>query len=88
MLISGNGSSYSCQAFADFARDWGFVHRTSSPLHPISNDHGEVMVGVAKKILKKAKESKQDPGSWNTGIAHYRTVASVLRNVSQGEPDQ
>ena len=61
MLMSGNGSSNSCQAFADFARDWGFVHRTSSPLHPISNDHGEVMVGVAKKILKKAKESKQDP---------------------------
>ena len=61
VLISDNGPSYSCQAFADFARDWGFVHRTSSPLHPISNGHSEVMVGVAKKILKKAKESKQDP---------------------------
>ena len=61
VLISDNGPSYSCQAFADFARDWGFVHRTSSPLHPISNGHSEVKVGVAKKILKKAKESKQDP---------------------------
>ena len=61
VLISDNGPSYSCQAFADFASGWGFVHRTSSPLHPISNGHSDVMVGVAKKILKKAKESKQDP---------------------------
>ena len=60
-LISDNGPSYSCQAFSDFARDWGFIHQTSSPYHPISNGHSEVMVGVAKKILKKAKESKQDP---------------------------
>ena len=61
VLISDNGPSYSCQAFSDFARDWGFIHQTSSPYHPISNGHSEVMVGVAKKILKKAKESKQDP---------------------------
>ena len=54
--ISDNGPSYSCQAFVDFARDWGFVHRTSSPLHPISNSHSEVMVGVAKKILKKLRK--------------------------------
>ena len=61
LLISDNGPSYSCQAFSDFARDWGFIHQTSSPYHPIWKGHSEVMVGVAKKILKKAKESKQDP---------------------------
>ena len=76
VLISDNGPSYSCQAFSDFARNWGFIHQTSSPYHPISNGHSEVMVGVAKKILKKAKESKQDPYLLileyrNT---HYRTA--------------
>ena len=55
VIITDNGPSYSCQAFADFARECGIIHRTSSPLHPISNGHSEVMVGVAKKILKKAK---------------------------------
>ena len=52
---------YSCQAFADFARDWGFIHQTSSPFHPKSNGHSEVLVGLAKKLLRKAKDSKQDP---------------------------
>ena len=61
VLISDNDPSYSCQAFSDVARDWGFIYYTASPYHPISNGHSEVMVSVAKKILKKAKESKQDP---------------------------
>ena len=26
LLITDNGPSHSCQAFADFARDWGFIH--------------------------------------------------------------
>ena len=47
VLISDNGPSYSCQAFSDFARDWGSIHQTSSPYHPISNGQSEVMVGVA-----------------------------------------
>ena len=38
-----------------------FIHQTSSPFHPISNGHSEVMAGVATKILKKAKESNQYP---------------------------
>ena len=61
LLITDNGPSYSCQAFADFARDWGFIHQTSSPFHPKSNGHSEVLVGLAKKLLRKAKDSKQDP---------------------------
>ena len=61
LLITDNGPSYSCQAFADFARDWGFIHQTSSPFHPKSNGHSEVLVGLAKQLLRKAKDSKQDP---------------------------
>ena len=61
LLITDNGPSYSCQAFADFARDWGFIHQTSSPFHPRSNGHSEVLVGLTKELLRKAKDSKQDP---------------------------
>ena len=61
LLITDNGPSYSCQAFADFARDWGFIHQTSSHFHPKSNGHSEVLVGLDKKLLRKAKDSKQDP---------------------------
>ena len=38
-----------------------FIHQTSSPFHPKSNGHSEVLVGLAKKLLRKAKDSKQDP---------------------------
>ncbi|MET0104994.1 MAG: RNase H-like domain-containing protein [Sedimenticola sp.] len=61
VLITDNGPSYACQAFADFAREWGFQHQTTSPFYPKSNGHSEVLVGVAKKLLRKAKDSKQDP---------------------------
>ena len=61
VCISDNGSQYSSQQFAEFAKEWGFIHNTSSPLHPISNGLSEVTVSIAKKLLKKAKDSKQDP---------------------------
>ena len=54
LLITGNGPSYSCQAVADFARDWGFIHQTSSPFHLKSNCHSEVLVGLAKKTSQKS----------------------------------
>ena len=37
VCISDNGSQHSSQQFADFAKEWEFIHKTSSPLHPISN---------------------------------------------------
>ena len=43
---------------------YGMIRRIPSPslpYHPMSNGHSKVIVGVAKKILKKAKESKQGP---------------------------
>ncbi|MEW8546431.1 MAG: RNase H-like domain-containing protein, partial [Candidatus Thiodiazotropha sp.] len=44
VCISDNGSVYTSQAFADFAKEWGFTHKTSSPLHPISNGLSEKTV--------------------------------------------
>lgn len=61
VCISDNGSVYTSQAFADFAKEWGFTHKTSSPLHPISNGLSEKTVSIAKRILKKASCSKTDP---------------------------
>lgn len=61
VLITDNGPSYANTLFADFAREWGFVHKTSSPFHPISNGQSQAMVTVAKKLRRKANNSKQDP---------------------------
>ena len=36
-VISDNGPQYANQEFKEFARDWGFVHVTSSPIYPPAN---------------------------------------------------
>ena len=59
LVITDNGPSYSCQAFADFARDWGFIHQTSSPFHPKSNGHSEVLVGLAKNFSEKLRTANK-----------------------------
>ena len=33
-VVSDNGAQFSVEGFARFANEYGFDHRTSSPLHP------------------------------------------------------
>ncbi|XP_056107597.1 uncharacterized protein K02A2.6-like [Rhinichthys klamathensis goyatoka] len=40
-LISDNASQYTCQQFRDFAKQWDFIHVTSSPEYPQSNGLAE-----------------------------------------------
>ncbi|XP_053403234.1 uncharacterized protein K02A2.6-like [Mercenaria mercenaria] len=70
-LVTDNGPEWSSKLFADFANDWGFTHVTSSPLHPISNGLIEKTVSIAKRLLRKAKESNRDP---YLAILEYRNT--------------
>ncbi|KAM7306732.1 uncharacterized protein ISCGN_010400 [Ixodes scapularis] len=57
-LIRGdNGPQFAAQEFADFARDYGFKHVTSSPRYPQSN--GEV--GRAVRTIKGLFSKNDDP---------------------------
>ncbi len=60
-VISDNGPPYNSYKYADFAEKWGFTHQTISPYHSQANGFIEKSVGIAKNILRKCKESKQDP---------------------------
>lgn len=61
ILVSDNGPQFSSLEFEQFAKSWSFEHKTSSPLYPKGNSLSEKGVGIAKKLMRKAKDSDQSP---------------------------
>ena len=55
-VISDNGPQYSSREFAKFSKEYGFVHRTSSPKYPQSNGEAERGVQTVKSLLKKTED--------------------------------
>ena len=64
---SDNGPGYASAEFADFAKNYGFSHMTSSPRYPQSNGLAERTVQTIKNLLKKAS----DP---YLGLLEYRNT--------------
>ena len=60
-VISDNGPQFSSREFQAFAKEWEFIHRTSSPHHAQSNGMAERVVQTIKNMLKKAKADGKDP---------------------------
>lgn len=75
-LISDNGPQYASAEFRDFAKEYAFVHSTSSPLYPRLNGQAERMVQTAKRILKKNKDPNKTLMDYrNTEFQGIRTSA-------------
>ena len=81
-VTSDNGPPWNGEEWKAFARHYGFEHRTSSPYHPISNGLAEKAVGIAKQILIKCSEAKEDP---YLGLLNWRNTP---RNQEVGSPAQ
>eukprot|EP00105_Crassostrea_gigas_P044027 XP_019928175.1 PREDICTED: uncharacterized protein K02A2.6-like [Crassostrea gigas] len=70
-VVSDNGPQYSSQEFANFSKEYDFIHATSSPRYPQSNGLAEKSVQIAKRIFEKAELDGRDP---YLGILEYRTT--------------
>ena len=55
-VISDNGPQYVYQQLSDFAKEYGFGHKTSSPYHPQGNGEAERAVKTVKSLLKKSSD--------------------------------
>ncbi|CAH8629063.1 unnamed protein product [Dicrocoelium dendriticum] len=60
-LVSDNGPQFSSMAFQVFATKWEFAHRQTSPYHSQSNGKAESAVKQAKRLLAKARDTREDP---------------------------
>ena len=56
LLRSDNGGCFASHEFLDFAREWRFDHRTSSPRYPQSNGLTERSVRTVKTLWSKTKK--------------------------------
>ena len=57
ILITDNGRSFISEDFKQFAMEWSFVHKTSSPRYPKGNAHTEWAVGIVKEIYTKCGDN-------------------------------
>jgi transposase InsO family protein len=60
-VISDNGPQYSSAEYQRFSSEYNFVHTTISPKYPQSGGLHERTVQTVKNILKKCRETDQDP---------------------------
>ena len=72
-VLSDNGPQYSSGLFKKFSTEWGFIHKTSSPLYPKSNGLAERTVQTVKRLLKKAYDGGEDP---YLALLSYRNTAT------------
>lgn len=82
VLVNDNGPQYTSVQFKQFEKDWGVEHVYSSPHYPQSNCKAESAVKIIKRIMRKSKESGNDP--W-LALLEYRNTPSEGMSTSPAQ---
>jgi hypothetical protein len=97
VVRSDNGPCYSSRAFKQFADEWGFEHRTSSPRYPESNGLAERSVRTVKSMWRKSDSKERAllayrstplSSGFSPGELMYgRSMRSILGNTGSRSVD-
>lgn len=74
-VISDNGTHFVNREMREFASKYEFQHATSSPYHQQGNGKAESAVKIAKNIIIKADEKKEDMW-WS--LLHWRNTPNKI----------
>ena len=81
-VVSDNGPQYASAEFATFSKEWDFEHTPSSPGNSQSNRQAELAVETAKKMLRKAIDTKSDV---QLAILDHRNTPSQSHDMSPAQ---
>jgi hypothetical protein len=78
-IVSDNAQQFSSYLFTEFAREYDFIHVTSSPKHPQGNGEVERAVQTLKALIKKNGDDIY------TALLAYRTAPLQLHGLSPSQ---
>ena len=86
ILWSDGGPQFTSAKFNQFAQQWGFFHKTSSPYHPQSNGKIESTVKSMKKIIYTSWNGRfLDDDKFCRALLQYRNTPSRKDGVSPAQ---
>ena len=78
VLITNYGPQFPGREFAEVAKQWEFLHVTSSPYHLKSNGKAESAVKVVKSLFKSALKDQKDP--WLSLLDYRNTPTAGMQS--------
>ena len=82
VLVSDNAPQFVGSEFTGFARQWEFIHSTSSPMHSQGNGKAEAAVKIVKKLLKKCARDEID---FHAALLEWRNVPTADMDSSPSQ---